>query len=237
MKNNAGKKELLTLAALFSGGKDSTYAIKLARDEGHRIAALVTMFPQAEDSYMFHVPNLSVTPLLSESLGIPIVKGDTSGIKEKELEDLERVLKGAIARYGINGVLSGAIASSYQKSRVDAICKKLGIASVAPLWGKDQETLLRAAIDDGFKIMLVGVYAEGLDRSFLGKIIDEGMFAKLKKIREKHRINISGEGGEYESLVIDCPLYKKQLVVEDYDTVWKGSSGYINIKNAKLVEK
>jgi len=228
------KGEKLKLAALFSGGKDSTYALKCAYNSGHSISVLVTIYPQVNDSYMFHVPNLSMVPLLSETLSIPLEKGLTTGIKEEEVKDLENVLKNVIYKYGINGVVSGAIASNYQKSRIDSICKRLGIVSYTPLWGLDQEKYLEKLIDENYKIMLVGVYAEGLDKSFLGRIIDKNLFLELKRIRDRYKINIAGEGGEYETIVLDCPMYKKPLLIEDYHTIWTGSSGYIQINQASL---
>jgi ABC transporter with metal-binding/Fe-S-binding domain ATP-binding protein len=197
----------MKLACLFSGGKDSTYALYLTLKEGHEVAYLVSVFPESPESYMFHYPMIEKTIEQAEAIGIKHIIVRTKGEKEKELEDL----KNALSRLDVDGVVSGAIASNYQKSRIDRIAKELGIASLAPLWHKDEERLLKEQIDSGFEIIITHVAAQGLDKSWIGRKIDRKALEELKKIREKYQINLSGEGGEFETLVLDCPLFSHPI--------------------------
>ena len=132
----------MRLAALVSGGKDSMLALHHAVWEGHEIVYLVTMFPEREDSWMFHVPNLHLVDLISEALGIPLVKGATSGVKEREVEEVKEVL----GKLEVDGVVSGAVRSRYQKERIDRVCRELGLTSLAPLWGRDELSILREVL-------------------------------------------------------------------------------------------
>ncbi len=200
----------MRLACLFSGGKDSTYSLYVMLGQGHDIPYLVSVFPESQESYMFHYPEIDRTMDQAKALGIRQVIVRTKGEKERELGDLKNALK----KLKIDGVFSGAIASEYQKQRIDAIAEELSIASFAPLWHKDQESLLKEQIDAGFEIMITHVAAQGLDRSWVGRTIDYNAFEELKRVRDRYKINISGEGGEYETLVLNCPLFSRPLVQE-----------------------
>jgi len=226
----------MRLAALFSGGKDSTYALYKAIQE-YEIKYLVTIFPEREDSWMFHHPCIELTKLQAEAIGIKHITQTTEGEKEKELEDLKKVLEKI--KDEIDGVVSGAVASKYQKSRIDRICKELRLKSVTPLWNKNSEELLKEEVSSGFEIIIAGVFAEGFDESWLGRKIDEKCIEDLKELNKKYGINLSGEGGEYESLVLFCPIFKKRIEILDSKNVWddKTSSGYLVVKEAKLTDK
>jgi len=226
----------MRLAVLFSGGKDSTYTLYKTMQE-HEVKYLVTMFPQREDSWMFHHPCVELTKLQAESLGIKQIVGKTKGEKEKELEDLKKVLKKI--KDEIDGVVSGAVASNYQKSRIDRICKELGLKSIAPLWNENQEEVLREELKNNFKIIFTGVYADGFDRSWLGRELDENCIEDLVNLNKRHGINICGEGGEYESFVLDCPIFKKKISIVDSEIKWddKTYSGYLIVNKAVLNNK
>ena len=205
----AGKHILIgmKLACLFSGGKDSTYALYLILKQGHKVSYLVSVFPESPESYMFHYPMIEMTTDQAAAIGIEHIIVRTKGEKEEELDDLKKALK----KLPIDGFFSGAIASNYQKSRLDGIAKELGVASLAPLWHRDQESLLKEQIDAGFEMVITHVAAEGLDKSWVGRRLDYKAFEELKKIRDKYKINISGEGGEFETLVLNCPLFSHPL--------------------------
>lgn len=224
----------MKLASLISGGKDSLYATYLSMMRRHEIKYLVTMLPAKEDSWMFHYPCVELTKLQAESIGIKQIIQKTSGEKEKELEDLKKVLEEI--KDEIDGIVSGAIASQYQKSRVDRICEELKLKSIAPLWQKNPEELLREEIESGFEIIVTGVFAEGFDKSWLGQKIDINTIEKLKKLNKMYGINISAEGGEYESFVYNAPFFKKKIEILDSKIVWddKTNSGYLVVKNARL---
>jgi len=223
----------MRISALFSGGKDSTYALYLLQQQGWEITSLLTVVPKASDSYMFHYPNIRWTKLHSEALGIPIKYKESQGLKEKELEDIEVLMKGE----DTDGFVCGAIASDYQRSRLDEICHRLGKPLFAPLWRKDQVVLLEDMVHAGLKFMVAGVYAEGFDEGWLGKVITSDSIRELEKLRDEYRISPSGEGGEIETFVLDAPNFAKSIVIEEAETHWERHSGNYIIHKASLERK
>tara|TARA_Y100000034_G_scaffold121692_1_gene166256 strand:+ start:808 stop:1389 length:582 start_codon:yes stop_codon:yes gene_type:complete len=185
----------MKLGVLFSGGKDSSLALYKAG----KVEVLITLDSKNKDSYMFHTP-IDEVEKLAEKLQIDLIKFKTEGEKEKELEDLKLAIKKAIDEYSIEGIVTGAVASTYQASRIQKICDELKIYCFNPLWQMDQEELLREAIKK-FKVRIVKVAAEGLDDSWVGREINEETIKELIKLKEKFKINVAGEGGEYESVV------------------------------------
>lgn len=223
----------MRLAALFSGGKDSTYAIQEVMKQGHDIVYLATVSSENPESFMFHTINIGLTFMQSRCMGIQFVSKRSEGVKDEEVHDLEILLKGL----NIEGVVCGAVASNYQKERIEKICNKLGLKLFAPLWGKDPEELLRNMVKDGFEIIIVNVAADGFDESWLGRKIDEKTIEDLKKLNEKHGINMVGEGGEMETFVLDCPLFKRKLLVTQFEKKWEDNNGKYIIKDAKFADK
>jgi diphthine-ammonia ligase len=220
----------MRVAALFSGGKDSVFAVYITQQFGWEISHLVTILPEKSDSWMFHSINIHLSELLAESIGIPLVKKSTKGEKETELLDLKHLLQDL----EIDGVVSGAIASEYQRTRIEKICDEIGIKSFTPLWHKNQELLLRDQVKAGFHIIIVGVFASGFDETWLGKTIDEQTIDALVSLHEKYKINIAGEGGEFETLVLSGPLFSQKLVIDEYVKEWNRDSGIFQVKNAHL---
>jgi len=223
----------MRLAALVTGGKDSILALYRAQKMGHSVEVLATMIPKRADSYMFHFPNIHLTDHISRAIEIPLVKAETFGIKEKELEDLKNLL----ASLDVDGVVSGAILSAYQKERIERICNDLGLESVTPLWHEDPYSILREMIALEFKTIIIGVYAYGFDKSWLGKEINTKTLEKLIELHEQYQISLVGEGGEYESLVLDAPFFKKRIEIVQAEATYENISGVLVIKEAKLVEK
>jgi diphthine-ammonia ligase len=223
-------------AVLFSGGKDSTMAIYKAIKSGWDVVYLVSMVSENPESYMFHTSNIHLTELSAEAMGIPIIRAPTPGEKEEELDDLKTVLM-ELKNKGVEAVFSGALASSYQKSRIDKICLDLSLESVAPLWHFDPQKYMEEIIELGFETILVSVSAEGLDESWLGKKIDETLLEDLISLHQKYGIHMAFEGGEAETLVVDCPLFKKRINIQETEKIWQGDSGFINVKRAVLQDK
>jgi len=220
----------MRVAVLFSGGKDSTFATYIAQQWGWDVSHLVTLIPKNTESWMFHSLNLSLTGLLAETLGIPLSSRMTKGQKEDELSDLQTLLQSL----PIDGVVSGAIASEYQRTRIERVCDRLGLKSFTPLWHKDQGLLLEDQLHAGFNIMIVGVFAEGLTKDWLGRTIDPPTLAALCSLHETKGVNIAGEGGEYETLVLDGPSFNAPLIIDERETHWSRDSGTIQVKKAHL---
>ena len=222
----------MKLAALISGGKDSIYATFKASKE-NEIACIITFKSKRDDSYMFHIPNIHLVELQAKAMGFPLISVESSGIKEKELEDIEKALETAIKKYKIEGAVSGALASNYQKERIDKICSKLKIKSIAPLWHVDPKKYVRELIDSDFEIIITGIAAEGLSKDFLGHEINETFLNKIKDLSIHH----GGEGGEYESLVLDCPLFNKKLKIKSSKIEMENYCTGKLIVDAELVKK
>lgn len=225
----------MKVVVLFTGGKDSTYAAYKARKDGLKVECLLTMAPRNPHSWMFHSVNINMTKHQATSMGVEQIIRGTAGEKERELEDLKAAI--SALKKDVQGVVSGGISSSYQKNRIDQICRDLGLASVSPLWGRDPIELLREMREAGFEIIITSVAAEGFDESWLGRKIDEDCIRGLAKLQKKYGVNPSGEGGEYESFVVDAPFFKKRIEPVEAEKIWEGTNGYLLIKKAKIVEK
>ncbi len=182
---------------------------------------------------MFHFPNIHLTDLFAKAVEIPLVKAETVGTKEKEVKDLRDLL----ATLDIEGVVSGAISSRYQKERIDMVCRELNLKSLTPLWQEDSMQLLKEIVNLDFDVIIVGVYAYGFDQSWLGRKINSTTIKNLAELNAKYQISLVGEGGEYETLVLDAPFLKKKIQVLQTEKIWENDSGYLLVKKAKLVEK
>lgn len=200
---------------------------------GYDVNSLVTMIPQRSDSWMFHYPNIQMVDLFAEAVGLPLVKAETSGQKEVEVEDLKRLLAGL----NVEAVVSGAIASQYQKDRVDRVCRQLQMKHVAPLWHQDPLELLHEIIALRMESVIVGVYAHGFEQTWLGRRIDEETVSDLVELNRRFQVSLVGDGGEYETLVLDAPFFKKRIELVETERIWEKTSGYLGIKKAVLIEK
>jgi diphthine-ammonia ligase len=223
----------MRVAVLVSGGKDSVLALHHILNKGYEVKCLVSMIPLRADSWMFHYPNIRLTDMLAKAVGIPLIKAETSGVKEKEVQDLKRLIN----KLDVEGVVSGAVASSYQKTRIDTVCRQLELKSVTPLWHEDPLDILKEILELNFEVVITGVYAYGFDRQWLGKKIDEDVVDALVRLNKKYQTSIVGEGGEYETLVLDAPFFKKRIKIVESQTIWENQGGYLSITKAKLEDK
>ncbi|MDO5819028.1 MAG: TIGR00289 family protein [Methanobrevibacter sp.] len=223
-------------AVLFSGGKDSVMALNYALNNGDDVEYLLSIKSENDESYMFHVPNIHLTDLISQAVEIPIIEVKTSGVKEEELEDLKEGFK-QLKSLGIEAIYTGALFSNYQRSRIEKLADELDMMVISPYWHKDPKEYMDLVIGSGFKVIISGVFAEGLDESWLGRIIDEEALAELVKISEKTYLHLAFEGGEAETLVIDGPIFKKRIEILDADIDWHNDNGTYNVIDARLVEK
>jgi diphthine-ammonia ligase len=226
----------MRLGVLFSGGKDSMLALHKAAEK-EEVVCLITLVSENKESFMFHTPNIDITALQAEAMGLPLIRKVTAGKPEEELKDLEVAIAQAIKDFNIEGVVTGAVESVYQAARIQQICNRLGVWCVNPLWKRNQKALLEEIVAEGFKAVISGVFAYPLDKKWLGKQIDEVMIDRLVALSEEYGLSPSGEGGEIETTVLDAPLFKKKIEVLDSELEAKGNSGVFRIKQARLTEK
>ena len=231
--------------SLFSGGKDSSWALCLALEEGFDVGRLVTVHPEG-DSYMYHVPATRLADLAAESIGIPLVDVEPADLGasdataagaqgDSELEPLEAALVDLADDLpgGISGVTAGAVESEFQTSRIEAMCERLNCELFAPLWQRDPRALAADMLDAGFEIQVVQVAAYGLDESWLGRTLDREAFDELDALNDEYGVHVLGEGGEFETLVTDAPHMDRSIELE-YETVWDGDRGHLEITTARL---
>jgi len=223
----------MRVAVLATGGKDSALALCRVLSRGYEVKYLVSMIPMREDSWMFHYPNIRLVDLFAEAVGIPLVKAETSGIKEEEVEDLKRLIE----KLDVDAIVSGAIASNYQKTRIEKICKQLRLECITPLWHENPLNILKEILDLKFEVIITGVYAYGFSEEWLGRKIDEATIKALIELNRQYGVSLVGEGGEYETLVLDAPFFKKRIKIIEAEKVWKVQSGYFLVTKAKLENK
>jgi len=218
----------LRLAALFSGGKDSTYAIYLAEKMNYLVDMLISIQPTSSESLYFHYPNVELTRLQAKAMKKKHIYREA----EDELQVLREVLEEVSDK--IDGIVSGVISSKFQKNTLEKICREFGLIHIAPLWNREPLQLVREIIESGFEIMITGVAAMGMSKEWLGKILQPSDLDLLKELNKKFGINPCGEGGEIETLVLDAPIFYEKLEVEEYEIKWFGDYGYLLVSKAKL---
>ncbi len=216
----------MRLAVLFSGGKDSVYSAELAKRFGHELSCLISIYSENKDSFMFHTPSIDKTKKQAEVMKVPLIVQKTKGKKEDELNDLEEVIRKAKEEYGIEGVVTGAISSVYQSTRIQKICDKLDLECFNPLWQKDEFEYLNELIENKFDVILTSVAAYPLDEKWLGRKIDKKFVDDVRVLNEKYKIHVAGEGGEFETFVLNCPLFSRGLKIKNKkisgkDNAWR----------------
>ena len=174
--------------------------------------------------------------MLAEALDIPIISAVTEGVKEEELEDLKREFEN-LKSLGVEAIYTGALYSVYQKSRIEKLGREVGLKIISPYWHVDELDYMREVVSLGFKVIISGVAAWGLDESWLGRVIDDEAIDELVDLSEKYHINIAFEGGEAETLAIDGPIFKKRLKILKDRKEWHLDSGVYIIEDAILEDK
>lgn len=199
----------MRVIALLSGGKDSVAAVAVARQMGWDVVAGLRMVPKEDDAYMFHTPNLHVVEAIAECLGMPLVTAAARSDPVEEVSDLEHALARAKEAFQLDGIISGALASEYQRTRIDAIGHRIGLRTFAPLWHKDPVQYMSWLVET-HEMAFSRVAADGLDENWAGARLDEVALGRLQGMR----MHPAGEGGEYESLVLNAPGFTKRIVVD-----------------------
>ena len=225
----------MKLACFFSGGKDSTYAIHLAKKQGHEIVCLLSVFTKSEESHLLHHPNLKWTKLQSKSMNIPqLTISSSSDETNDELILLDKLLKNAIDEFEIEGLVHGGIKSKFQKEKFRNLCTKLNLKIVSPLWDSEPKQYMNDLLESNFCFIMTTVSSDGLDDQWLGKLISKSDVKKLDNLSDKFGFNLNFEGGEAETFVIDCPLFSNSIKINKSTKNWDGYRGRFEIVDAEL---
>ncbi|MFT4310230.1 MAG: diphthine--ammonia ligase [Candidatus Woesearchaeota archaeon] len=218
----------MNLGVLFSGGKDSTYATYLAQQQ-HTISCLLSIKPKPE-SEMFHTPNINITSLLAQKMNIPHID---MHVQHDELQTLYELIQQAKNRYNIQGIITGAVGSVYQATRIQKICNDLHLWCFNPLWLKPEITLLNELLEHNFTVIITGIAAYPLQQEWLGKTLNAQLINELEQLQQQYHIHPAGEGGEFETLVINCPLYRQPLVIQQANIQYNNYAGTYHITQAQ----
>jgi len=243
----------MKVVALISGGKDSCYNMIQCVNNNHEIVALANLYPlpnnnnQDEiDSYMYQTVGWNMIEAYVECMSLPLFRAPITGkpqlstldyqpTKDDEVEDLYLLLKRVKEHIpDVEGVSSGAILSTYQKLRVENVCSRLGLVSLAYLWQREQKALLQDMIASNIKAILIKVAVIGLDASHLGKTLEE-IYPHLIHLEQKYGINVCGEGGEYETLTLDCPLFKKSIIIDSTKAIEHSADAFAPVFYLRLL--
>ncbi len=227
----------MKVGVLFSGGKDSCLALHRAQEAGYEIGCLISIISKNPESYMFHVPNIELCALQAEAMELPLLQVETEGEKEVELEDLRNAIAKTKDDVDIEGIVTGAVGSTYQATRIQTICDQLDLWCFNPLWQIDQLQLLQEILDLDFDIRIAGVFGYPLDASWLGQSIDTAMVKRLADLWETIGLNPAGEGGEIETLAVDGPIFRKKLKILDARFDYENHAGTYQVVDAVLEEK
>ena len=225
----------MKLAALFSGGKDSTYAILAAQRLAHTITCLVTIHPLSDASHLLHYPDIKHTTLQAKAMSLPhLISASPNTNADTETSTLRDSLVTAKNNYGIQGIVHGGIKSNFQKNNFEKVCNDLNLHVVSPLWDIDQTKYMHQLLDDNFEFILTSVTTDGLDDTWLGRPLTRDDLYTLEKLSSKYKFNISFEGGEAETFVLNCPLFSKQIIIKSAKKTWDGYRGRFEIQEVEL---
>ena len=227
--------------------------------QGWKVEGLITIHITNDDSMMFQIPNTSIAGLQAHSMGVPWLPILSDGRQEEEISDLENGINGLsnvnyaferivldteviefpdnfllqLANLEIDALIVGALRSDYQKTRIERMCEKLGLISYCPLWHHNPQGHMHSLIEHGFDVRIVSVSTDGLGEEWLGQKITQDSLEELTRISTKYRFNLDGEGGEFETIVVDAPHMSKRIAVSGLSN-WKGNRGSWILESAEL---
>ncbi len=247
----------MRVAVLASGGKDSSYVAWWAMMQGWDVECLVTVHVTGNDSMMFQLNGTAIAALQAASMGVPWLPVITAGESESEVSDLEAAMRGEGGSYiafseswpedweepeelvvhegalAVDALVAGALRSDYQKTRIDRMCDRLGMISFCPLWHHSAEEHMESLVDHGFDVRIASVSAEGIGGEWLGGTLDDGTLDELRLLSHRHRFNLDGEGGEFETVVLGGPHMRRRIECTA-ESLWDGRRGVWNVLSASL---
>lgn len=224
----------MRLAALYSGGKDSTLATLLMEDQGHEVPLLLSVFPEDPESMLFHTPNIDLVGFIADSMHKSLLSEISR--EGEELNALSRLLAEA-RKEGIGGIVTGAIQSDYQFTRIDRLCNEEGLKCFSPLWRKDDGILLSMIVESGIRAVIVATGAQGLGKEHLGRLVDSAFIKEIGELEARLGVNPCGEGGEYETYTLDSPLHSESLEIREYTVEERGYSSVMHIRKIEKRKK
>jgi len=221
---------------MYSGGKDSNYAVKHALDKGWTIKYLLSVKPTRTDCFLFHYATVEHTKLQAQALGLKHHLLSCTVADPKQ--EAEIVRQFVTANEKVDAVVLGG--TGLQATQIKSIQEALrphGIEVFAAHSGEDHFGVLKNMINDGFEIMITQVASDGLMK-WLGSTITKDNLPELEADSVKYGFHVGGEGGYYDSFVVNSPCFSKSVVVEEAEKVIEDQySGHMLFKQVKLAVK
>ena len=226
---------MLRAIAMFSGGKDSTYALHTALLQGFEIEALVTLRPVLTHPWYVHSPFTEYTRLQAKLMSMEnkhimlLLKART---KDEERAEIKKMIEDLYTKLNFDYIVLGVLASDAQRSLFLDIADSIGVKLYTPLWGRDPAQHLIDVISSGFEFIITSVNAWGLPVNFLGRVVDMEMAMKIIELSKRFSFNPSFEGGEAETFVVYTPLFRDKRICVDYElNIVSDYEGYVKPKN------
>jgi diphthine-ammonia ligase len=221
--------------ALVSGGKDSIYSAYLAECQGWDLREILTLAPSDPESMMFHTPNLDLVALQAEAWGRPHRRVALPGKGEAAEES---ALAEALSKAPGEWIIAGAIASSYQFTRLLRLADHLPRKVYAPLWGKRGLTVVREEVSAGLDIRFVHLAAEGLPEGWIGRRLEGELLEDLAiRAVPPRGFHPAGEGGEFETLVVDAPFFRSRIALDAVKVTHAAGTVALRVERAHLAPK
>ncbi len=190
----------------WSGGKDSCLACYRALKQGFKIKYLLNFISRESKRCCFHGIESRLIKLQAELIGISLVQKEVTA----DMQEYEKEFKAAVSEFkNIEAMVFGDIYLDEHKIWVERVCQDLGITPVEPLWNDSPQDLVEEFIDLGFKAIVVSAQADKFGKDFVGRQVDKDIIKELKS----RDICPCGENGEFHTLVIDGPIFKRGIKI------------------------
>lgn len=223
----------MKVIASWSGGKDSCFACYRALAQGYEVSYLVNFISRESRRVSFHGTRAHLIYRQAQAIGIPLVQHSVPpdlSLYEQRFKKAVSVLK----RNGVQGMVFGDIYLQEHRDWIERVCRELGITPLLPLWGMAPERVLGEFIEVGFEAIIVSAKADIFSEEWLGRKIDRSLQFDLKKLAEAKEFDICGEQGEYHTLVVDGPLFRKRVQVTYGARVQRNGRWFLNIPRCRL---
>ncbi|MBI1769661.1 MAG: diphthine--ammonia ligase [Bacteroidetes bacterium] len=218
--------------ALWTGGKDSCLALYEAECLGYEIKSLITFIPP-NPQFLAHP--LQVIKFQSEALHLQHATIEITQPFNEGYKSAFRFLK---ERCDVSHVITGDIDEvSGHPNWVKELAASSDIEVLTPLWKRDRKEILATLIENNFKVIFSCAKEPWFSEDWLGTEFDTNTIERLYKISEETGLDLCGENGEYHSLVLDCPLFKQRIHIDDFSKEAKDVILYINIRKLSLINK
>ncbi|HLC60602.1 MAG TPA: diphthine--ammonia ligase [Candidatus Nanoarchaeia archaeon] len=229
----------MDVAILYSGGKDSTFAIQQAIDKGWNIKYLISVKPTRKDCFLFHYATVEHTKEFAKQLGIPhFYVSCRVADPVKEADIVKKVVEKNRSKMKVDAVvLGGTGLQETQLKSIQNALRQFNIDVFASHAGEEHDLVMEQMLDKGYEIMVTQIASDGL-KEWLGKNITKDNFPQLKKDSIKYGFHIGFEGGYADTLVTNCPLFEKQMVVEEMSVIFEDNyCGHVVIDKYRMQKK